>query len=127
MSDVFEELTTKLRRVSPLGAMFDAAEDTLLADRPEGFTPEDIGRLAYESLPECERGDAWNELLYTYWSARQNDRDARLRYERQQKARTALASALDEREMALVLGNEVPPALDAAIARLARTLIGGAR
>ncbi|MFE9003183.1 hypothetical protein ACFYOY_13725 [Streptomyces sp. NPDC007875] len=127
MSDVFEELTTGLRRVSPLAAMFDAAEDTLLADRPEGFTQEDIGRLAYESLPECERGDAWNELLYTYWSARQNDLEAMARFEREQKARTALATALDDREMALVLGNEVSPELNADIARLARTLIGGAR
>ncbi|WP_458089305.1 hypothetical protein [Streptomyces malaysiensis] len=127
MSDVFEELTTGLRRVSPLAAMFDAAEDTLLADRPEGFTPEDIGELAWQSLPEAEKPDAKVELLYTYWSARQNDRDAQLRYEREQEARTELAAALDEREMALVLGNEVPPSLDVAIARLARTLIGGAR
>lgn len=124
---IFEELTTGLRRVSPLAAMFDAAEDTLLADRPEGFTPEDIGQLAWDSLPECERSDAWNEFKYTYWAARQNDLDARARYEREQKARTELASALDEREMALVLGNEVPPSLEASIARLARTLIGGAR
>ena len=124
---IFEALTTGLRRVSPLSAMFDAAEDTLLADRPEGFTPEDIGRLAYESLPEGERGDAWNELLYTYWAARENDLQARARYEREQKTRTALAARLDERETALVLGNEVPPELDTDIARLARTLIGGAR
>ncbi|MFD5386313.1 hypothetical protein ACFWMG_15455 [Streptomyces sp. NPDC127074] len=124
---IFEELTTGLRRPSPLSVMFDAAEDTLLADRPEGFTPEDIGQLAWDSLPERERDDAWNEFKYTYWAARQNDRDARLRYEREQKTRTELATVLDEREMALVLGNEVPPALDAAIARLARTLIGGAR
>ncbi|MCQ8831857.1 hypothetical protein [Streptomyces malaysiensis] len=124
---IFEELTTGLRRVSPLAAMFDAAEDTLRADRPEGFTPEDIGRLAYESLPEAERGDAWDELLYTYWSARENDREELARFEREQKTRTALAAALDEREMALVLGNEASPELDADIARLARTLIGGAR
>ncbi|MFJ4637507.1 hypothetical protein ACIP69_18020 [Streptomyces hygroscopicus] len=127
MSDVFEELTTGLRRVSPLSAMFDAAEDTLLTDRPEGFTPEDIGELAWQSLPEAEKPDAKVELLYTYWSARRNDLEARARYEREQKARTALAACLDEREMALVLGNEVPPSLDADIARLARTLLGGAR
>ncbi|WP_405537012.1 hypothetical protein [Streptomyces antimycoticus] len=124
---IFEALTSKLRRVSPLAAMFDAAEDTLLADRPEGFTPEDIGQLAWDSLPECERGDAWNEFKYTYWAARQNDLEARARYEREQKTRTALATALDDREMALVLGNEVSPELNADIARLARTLIGGAR
>ncbi|MFE9064838.1 hypothetical protein [Streptomyces violaceusniger] len=124
---IFEALTSDLRRVSPLAAMFDAAEDTLFTDRPEGFTPEDIGCLAYESLPEGERGDAWNELLYTYWSARQNDREELLRYEREQAARTELATALDDREMALVLGNEVSPELNADIARLARTLIGGAR
>ncbi|MEU7240239.1 hypothetical protein [Streptomyces sparsogenes] len=124
---IFEALTTGLRRVSPLAAMFDAAEDTLLTDRPEGFTPEDIGELAWQSLPEAEKPDAKVELLYTYWSVRENDRQEMLRYEREQKARTALARRLDERETALVLGNEVPPELHADIARLARTLIGGAR
>ena len=124
---VFEALTTGLRRVSPLSAMFDAAEDTLLADRPEGFTPEDIGELAMQSLPECEKPDAMNELLYTYWSARENDREEMLRYEAEREVRGALRARLDEREMTLVLGNEVSPELNADIAMLARTLLGGAR
>ena len=124
---IFEALTTGLRRVSPLSAMFDAAEDTLLADRPEGFTPEDIGELAMQSLPECEKPDAMNELLYTYWSARENDREEMLRYEAEREVRGALRSRLDEREMTLVLGNEVPAELNADIAMLARTLLGGAR
>lgn len=127
MSDLFEELTTGLTRVSPLAAMFDAAEDSLLADRPEGFTPEDMGRLAWESLPECERAEAFDQLLYTYWSARQNDREEMLRYEREQATRGELAACLDERETTLVLGNEVSPELNADIARLSRILLGGAR
>lgn len=122
---IFEELTTSLRRVSPLAAMCDAAQDTLLADRPEGFTPEDVVQLAWDSLPECERDDAWNEFKYTYWAAQQNDLEARARYEREQKTRTALAACLDERETTLVLGNEVSPELNANIAALARTLLGG--
>lgn len=125
--DTFEELTTTLRRPSPLSVMCDAEEDTLLTDRPEGFTPEDMVQLAWDSLPERERDDAWNEFKYTYWAARQNDLKARARYEREQKTRTALAACLDEREMALVLGNEVSPELNTDIAALARTLLGGAR
>ena len=124
---IFEQLTSGLRRVSPFAAMFDAAEDTLLVDRPEGFTPEDIGRLAWQSLPEAERDEAMDQLFYTYWSARENDREEMARYEREQATRTELARRLDERETALVLGNEVPPELDTDIARLARILIGGAR
>lgn len=124
---IFEALTTGLRRVSPLAAMFDASEDTLLADRPEGFTPEDMGRLAWDSLPECERDEAFDQLLYTYWSARQNDREEMLRYEREQKTRTELAARLDEFEARRVLGAEVPPELVANLVSLARTLLGGAR
>ncbi|MEU1787033.1 hypothetical protein ABZ553_14405 [Streptomyces sparsogenes] len=124
---IFEQLTSGLRRVSPLAAMFDAAEDTLLVDRPEGFTPEDIGRLAWESLPEGERDEAMDQLFYTYWSARENDREEMARYEREQKTRSSLARRLDEFEARQVLGFEVSPELVADIARLARTLLGGAR
>ncbi|OMI34473.1 hypothetical protein [Streptomyces sparsogenes] len=124
---IFEQITSGLRRVSPFTAMFDAAEDTLLVDRPEGFTPEDIGRLAYESLPEAERDEAMDQLFYTYWSARENDREEMARYEREQQTRTELADLLDVLEARRVLGIEPSPELNADIARLARTLLGGAR
>lgn len=124
---IFEELTTGLRRPSPLAAMFAAATDTLVTDRPEGFTPEDVGELAWQSLPEFEKPGGMVELLYTFWAALQDEQDARLRYEAEQGVRTALAERLDDYQARLVLGSEVTPDLVDDIAILARTLLGGAR
>ncbi|MDX3230535.1 hypothetical protein [Streptomyces sp. ME19-01-6] len=124
---IFEQITSGLRRVSPLAAMFDAAEDKLLADRPEGFHPEDIGRLAWEWLPETERDEAFDQLLYTYWSARENDREELVRYELEQAARGALRSRLGEYEALTALGSPVSRELVGDIAALARTLLGGGR
>ncbi|MGY0062753.1 hypothetical protein ACWY4P_40510 [Streptomyces sp. LZ34] len=124
---IFEEITSGLRRVSPLAAMYDAAEDKLLTDRPEGFTPEDMGRLAWDLLPESERDEAFDQLLYTYWSARENDRVELLRYELEQASRAELANRLDKFKALGVLGESAPPELVADIVSLARTLLGGAR
>ncbi|MGW1744497.1 hypothetical protein ACWCRD_02545 [Streptomyces sp. NPDC002092] len=79
--DEFDQIMTGARMVSPLQAMFGWAEEHLLATRPEGFTPEDIGRLAYERLPEAEREQAFNELLYAYWETVVADRETWARYE----------------------------------------------
>ncbi|MBQ1166677.1 hypothetical protein KBZ21_52680, partial [Streptomyces sp. A73] len=37
--------------------------------------PEDIGRLAFELLPEQERDEALGALFYCGWAAIQNDRE----------------------------------------------------
>lgn len=74
----FDRITAKLRMaISPLHTLFEQAEEELLATRPEGFTPEDIGRRAWDLLPEGEREQAFDELLYTYWEAATADREAR--------------------------------------------------
>lgn len=57
-------------------ASFDEAEEELLATWPQGFEAEKIGRLAFERLPEAEKAGALDELFYTYWSAREQDRQA---------------------------------------------------
>jgi hypothetical protein len=67
--DEFDRITAKARMVTPLQTLFAQAEEELLATRPEGFTPEDIGRRAWQLLPEAERETAFAELLYTYWEA----------------------------------------------------------
>jgi uncharacterized protein YifE (UPF0438 family) len=79
--DDFDRITTKVRMVTPLATLFEEAEDRLLATHPEGFTPEDIGRLAWQLLPEGERDTAFVELLYTYWEASTADRKTWARYE----------------------------------------------
>ncbi|MFF4346740.1 hypothetical protein [Streptomyces sp. NPDC001530] len=71
----FDEITSGVRMVSPLQTMFAAAEEKLLATRPEGFEVEEIGRLAWDLLPKSELPQAFNELLYTYWEAFTADRE----------------------------------------------------
>lgn len=73
--DEFDRVTSRVRGVTPLQTMFSQAEDELLATRPEGFNPEDIGRRAWDLLPEAEREQAFNELLYAYWEATVADRE----------------------------------------------------
>ncbi|MFD5566583.1 hypothetical protein [Streptomyces cadmiisoli] len=73
--DDFDRLTTQVRMVTPLHTLFAQAEEELLATRPEGFTPEDMGRRAWELLPIGEREQAFTELLYTYWEAFADDRE----------------------------------------------------
>lgn len=124
--DTFEEITSYIAPPSPWRVMWEESEQTLLEDRPEGFTPEDIGRLAFESLHEDWHDEAKDQLFYTYWSARENDREEMARYEREQATRAALAASLDEFEARQVLGFEVSPELVVNIARLARALLGGA-
>lgn len=126
--DTFNEITSDLPRMAPFRAMFIEALDTLLRDRPAGFSVADIGWLAWESLPESLHNEAMERFFYREWrSLETKDKDkAMARFEREQTTRSELARRLDDRETALVLGNEVPPELNADIARLARTLIGGA-
>lgn len=125
--DTFDEITVDLPRTAPFRAMFLEALETLLRDRPRGFSAADIGWLAWQSLPESLHDEAMERFFYREWLELENKDKAMARFEREQKTRTELARRLDERETALVLGNEVPPELNADIAGLARTLIGGAR
>ncbi|MEU1663656.1 hypothetical protein ABZ547_08570 [Streptomyces sparsogenes] len=125
--DTFNEITADLPRMAPFRAMFLEALDTLLEDRPAGFSVADIGWLAWQSLPESLHQESMERFFYREWRSLETKDEATDRFEREQATRTELARRLDDRETALVLGNEVPPELDTDIARLARTLIGGAR
>ncbi|MFB8393717.1 hypothetical protein [Streptomyces yangpuensis] len=93
--DWFEPLTefdvlmseNEISPTTPLDAMFDEAEELLLATRPEGFEVEEIGRLAFDRLPEADKAAAFDALLYTYWAARDNDRKVLARHEAEGGAR----------------------------------------
>jgi len=71
--DDFDRITAQVRMVTALQAMYKQAGEELLVAHPEGFTPEDVGRRAWELLPEAERETAFAELLYTYWEANTAD------------------------------------------------------
>lgn len=79
--DEFDRITTQVRMVSPLQTLYAQAEEELAATRPEGFTPEDIGRRAWELLPDAERDQAFAELLYAYWETTVADRETWARHE----------------------------------------------
>ena len=72
--DAFDRITSRVRRVTPLQVLFAWAEEQLLVERPEGFTPEDIGRKAWDALPPEEREGAMAEVLYTFWEALEIDK-----------------------------------------------------
>lgn len=75
--DEFDRITRDVPMVSPWQAMFAEAEEMLRETRPEGFEVEDIGRVAFDSLPEHELEGALDVLFYTYWAALQSDLEAR--------------------------------------------------
>jgi hypothetical protein len=75
--DEFDRITSKVPVISAWEAMFTEAEEMLHEERPEGFDVLDIGRAAFDSLPESEKGEALDVLFYTYWAARQDDLAAR--------------------------------------------------
>lgn len=77
----FEEITSSVPRVSPFRTMWNEAEELLYATRPDGFEVEEIGRIAFGDLPEAEKKDALDELLYTYWEAVAADRETWARHE----------------------------------------------
>ena len=78
--DDFDRITTQVRMVSPLETMFRGAEEHLIATRPDGFDLEEIGRLAWERLPEAEKQQALDELFYTYWEVMLADAETWARY-----------------------------------------------
>jgi len=79
--DDFDRITAQVRMVTPLETLFRAAEEELLAYRPEGFDLEEVGRLAWSLLPEAERERAMDELFYTYWEAIAADSETWARYQ----------------------------------------------
>lgn len=54
----FDEITSSIRSVSPFQALWNEAEELLLATRPDGFEVEEIGRRAM-----C--GDVGNDYVFT--------------------------------------------------------------
>ena len=85
--DEFDRITSRVPYISAWDAMFSEAEEMLRETRPEGFDVHDIGRAAFDSLPEEEKEAALDVLFYTFWAARQDDLEARARYEAQGGAR----------------------------------------
>lgn len=77
--DVLSALAAVLPR-TPLDACFAAAEEEL-AGSWGGFSPEAVGRRAWQLLPEGEREAAFGDLLYAYWEAREHDLEERARLE----------------------------------------------
>jgi hypothetical protein len=79
MSDLteFDRITSAIPMLSAFRVLWNWAEELLQATHPEGFMPEDIGRLAFEKLPEAEKTEALNELFYTYWVVTVEDRERR--------------------------------------------------
>jgi hypothetical protein len=77
----FDEITAKLPHTSPFQALWNEAEELLREEHPEGFDVLDIGRIAFDCLPEHEKAEALDALFYCWWSALQSDREARARYE----------------------------------------------
>lgn len=73
----FDRITSAIPMLSAFRALWNEAEELLQATRPEGFMPEEIGRLAFEELPEAEKAEALNELFYTFWVVTVDDRERR--------------------------------------------------
>lgn len=73
----FDRITSSVTFVSPWQAMWNEAEEMLRAAHPEGFEVEEIGRVAFETLPLSEREEALDVLFYTFWAATMADRETR--------------------------------------------------
>lgn len=73
----FDEITSGVPVVSPFEAIWNEAEEMLRTAHPEGFEVEEIGRVAFDSLPEAEKAEALDCLFYTYWAATMADRETR--------------------------------------------------
>jgi len=73
----FDRITSAIPMISAFRALWNEAEELLLATHPDGFEAEQIGRTAFEELPEAEKAVAMDELFYTYWTTVLADREAR--------------------------------------------------
>ena len=79
----FEEITSQLPPLTVWQASWNEAEETLREVRPDGFDVLEIGRIAWDCLPEEEREAALDALFYCWWTALQSDRERRAAYEEQ--------------------------------------------
>jgi hypothetical protein len=77
----FDEITAKLPQLSAFQASWNEAEEVLAAAHPEGFEVEEIGRIAFDCLPEEEKPAALDALFYCWWTALQSDRERRAAFE----------------------------------------------
>lgn len=126
MTDVFDELKEGVN-ASPWALMRDEAEQRLLWERPKGFSPQDVGRLAWGWLHKDWRDTVLDHFFYTDWKMRQDRPEELARLEAALPLRAEASSLLDEVESLLAQGAEVSPRLVAVLMSLARTLLGGAR
>ncbi|MGW9397252.1 hypothetical protein [Streptomyces sp. NPDC055642] len=77
----FDRITSQLPQLSAFQAVWNEAEEVLAASRLEGFEVEEIGRRAFDRLPEEEKPAALDALFYCWWAALEADREARIRYQ----------------------------------------------
>lgn len=84
--DEFDELTAQLPQLSPFQVMWNEAEEMLLEYQPQGFEPEEIGRIAFDCLPDEEKPAALDALFHCWWAAVQSDREALARHQASQEA-----------------------------------------
>lgn len=77
----FDEITARLPQLSAFQAAWNEAEELLRETHPHGFDVLDIGRIAWDCLPEEEKPAALDALFYCWWSSLESDREARARYE----------------------------------------------
>lgn len=124
--DEFDVITREVPMPSAWQAMWTEAEEMLHAAHPEGFDVLDIGRVAFDSLPESEREAALDCLFYNYWAARISDEAELERYEREKHARAEIRYLLGRFQDLAESQQPVPYALLADIARLSLPLMGTA-
>lgn len=79
--DEFDRITAPLPHLSAWQAAWNEATEELADTSIVEIYPEDIGRLAFELLPEHERDEALGALFYCWWAAMQNDREHLARVE----------------------------------------------
>lgn len=79
----FEQITAKLPHLSPFQALWNEIEEVLVETHPEGYDVLDIGRAAFDCLPESEKPAALDALFYCWWTALQSDREQRAAFEEQ--------------------------------------------
>ena len=58
--------------MSAFQALWNEARELLTAAYPHGFDVLDIGRTAFDCLPESEKPAALDALFYAYWEAEQD-------------------------------------------------------
>ena len=79
----FDEITARLPHLSPFQTLWNEAEELLAKEHPEGYDVLDIGRIAWDCLPEEEKPAALDALVYCWWTALQSDRERRAAFEEQ--------------------------------------------